>query len=192
MVTPTEINEINAKFWEVESRKAEQRMSDPLVRSIALDRVASDFKRYIPAKYQISLEAALVEAEQSKRHFSQRGGRADKSDALQDFILAVLRKQPKITVTLLLEKLRLAAQPGGPIEEVTNEEIAFVEQMNKRARWGATREGQGGREPRESASRSAPISGLKDRLSRARKKLKRRAESRLPDIAIGLRHSPGK
>jgi hypothetical protein len=172
MVTPTEINEINAKFWEVESKKAELRMSDPLVRDIALARVESDFKRYIPARYQISLEAALAEAEQSKRHFSRRGGRADKSDALQDFIIAVLRKRPKITVTLLLEKLKIAAQSGGAIEEVTNEEIAFVEPMNKRARRGATREGQGGREPRESASRSAPISGLKDRLSRARKKLK--------------------
>jgi hypothetical protein len=172
MVTPTEINEINAKFWEVESKKAELRMSDPLVRDIALARVQSDFKRYPPAEYQISLEAALLEAEESKRRFSRRGGRADKSDALQDFIIAVLRKQPKITVAQLLDKLRLAAQPGGPIEEVTNEEIAFVQQMNKRVRRGATREGQGGREPREGASRSAPITGLKDRLSRARKKLK--------------------
>jgi hypothetical protein len=192
MVTPASINEMNAKFWEVESKKAEQRMKDPLVRDIALARVESDFKRYIPVKYQISLELALVEAEQSKRHFSRRGGRADKTDALQDFIIAVLRKKPNITVTQLLEKLILAAQPGGPIEEVTDEEIAFLEQTNKRARGGAAREGQGGRAPRESASRSAPISGLKDRLSRARKKLKSTAESRLPDIAIGLRQSPGK
>jgi hypothetical protein len=192
MVTPTEINEINAKFWEVESKKAEQRMSEPVVRDIALDRVESDFKRHIPARYQISLELALVEAEQSKRHFSRRGGRADKTDALQDFIIAVLRKKPNITVTQLLDKLKLAAQPGSPIEEVTDEEIAFVQQMDKRGRRGATREGQGGRSPRENASRSAPISGLKDRLSRARKKLKSTAESRLPDNAIGLRQSPGK
>ena len=173
MVTPTEINEINAKFWEVESKKAELRMNDPLVRDIALARVESDFKRYIPARYQISLELALVEAEQSKRHFSRRGGRADKTDALQDFIIAILRKEPKITVTQLLVKLRLATQPGGPIEEVTDKDISYIEQKDKeRALKDATRRGRGGRTPVESVSRSAPISGLKDRLSRARKKLK--------------------
>jgi len=47
MVTPADINEINAKFWRTESKKAEQRMRDPAVRDIALARVASDFKRYM-------------------------------------------------------------------------------------------------------------------------------------------------
>jgi hypothetical protein len=34
--TPADINEINAKFWEVESKKAEQHMKDPLVRDIEI------------------------------------------------------------------------------------------------------------------------------------------------------------
>jgi len=177
MITPAELNEIYAKFWEVESKKAEQRMNDPVVRDIALERVQSDLKRYIPGKYQITLEAALEEAEKFKRHFSRRGGRADKTDALQDFITAVLRVEPNITVTQLLDKLKLAARPGGPIEEVTEKDISFVEPRDKeralqKREEDATRKGRGGRAPLESVSRSAPISGLKDRLSRVRKKLK--------------------
>jgi hypothetical protein len=199
MVTPADINEINAKFWRTESKKAEQRMRDPAVRDIALARVASDFKRYMSAGDQISLEAALTEAEQSKRQlergFARRGGRAVKSDPLQDFILAALRIKPNITAPQLLDDLKRAAQPGGPIEEVDDEVIAFIDVKDKRRSMEKPeghpiRKGNGGRKP-QVVGRSARISGLKDRLSRARKKLKSIAESRSPDSAIAPRQTPG-
>ena len=171
------------------------------MRDIALARGDSDFKRYVPVRYQISLEAALSEAEQSKRHFEQgfarRGGRAEKSDALQDFILAALRANPDITAPELLDKLKSAAQPGGPIEDVDDEVIAYVDEKAK-GRSGSQRsgrpirKGKGGRAPREKVGRSAPVSGLNDRLSRARKKIEiDRLKSRLPDSAIGLLQAPG-
>jgi len=130
-----------------------------------------------------------------ERGFARRGGRAAKSDPLQDFILAALRIKPNITAPQLLDDLKRAAQPGGPIEEVDDEVIAFIDVKDERRSMEKPeghpiRKGKGGRKP-QVVGRSAQISGLKDRLSRARKKLKSMAESRSPDSAITPRQAPG-
>jgi hypothetical protein len=156
MITADEWNERNARFWLVKNKETEERMIDRPVLEAALARLLSDSKRFLPAKYQIDFGPALAEAEQQKRHFARHfarhGGKAKKTDLLQQRILAAVRKKPDTKAPELLEMLRNEAQLGGPIVEITKKYISF--------------------DIGDGRLRNAAISGLKDRLSRAKKELK--------------------
>lgn len=120
--------------------------------------MAAETQRRLPIRWQVSIYEALRDAEIAKRRFlaeqSRRAGSAEKTDALQTFIIEAVRANSSITVVQLLDKLRQAQQPGGLIEDIDDEAIFFVDAKGR--------------------LKTARVTGLKDRLSRARKKLDRR------------------
>ena len=163
-ITPGDLNRINAEFWEVESKNLEERMKDPVLREAAFARLRSERMRGVTVKEQITLDGALAAEEQtalkSADHIearvvsrrARRAGSVAKVDGLQGFINSIVEKRPKITVPELLDKIRAEVGSGGPIVDLDKTSIWFV---------GA-----------HDQSRSATISGLKDRLSRAKRKMK--------------------
>jgi hypothetical protein len=182
VVTPAELNKINAVFWKVESAKFEERMKNPVFREGAWARVKSELRRFVPVRNQISFEEAIAEEEQTANKvegqikqrvvsdFGRRGGSVEKVDALQKFILSAVEKRPSIGVSELLDRIRDAAGLG-PIVETDEDSISFVGARDR--------------------LREAPIAGLKDRLWRAKKKLKvEKLKSRLPVSAKVMSYSP--
>ena len=155
--TAADINESNRAFWARQNALMEQRMADDAVRQDALARVESESSRGVPINKQVSLVAALEEAETSKgiflSQFAGKGGRADKPDALQELIIEYARTVPTITERELREKLTRERHPE-VISDIEDGEIDFND--------------------RDGRSKSALVSGLKDRLSRARKKVRSR------------------
>lgn len=150
------INETNAKFWALKAREQERLMNNPALVESAMARVQSEFRRGVSVRNQISFEVALFEADGDRRRVARQsgrlGGKARKDDPLQEIVSRIVRETPKITCAELQRKLAQMQQPGGPIEDVDDDSISFV---NAKGR-GYT----------------AKISGLKDRLSRARQNLK--------------------
>jgi hypothetical protein len=153
-----ELNRLNAKFWQRETSEAERRSADPDLLPLALADLASDDRRLVPLSRQKSLEQALMDAEalldspilvrRGQRRLSLLGGKAKKPDALQCLIIKIVSGQPQITEKKLLHELKMAGDVRDVVEDIEDGTIYFVD---------------GGR------SKSAPISGLKDRLSRAKK-----------------------
>ena len=137
-------------------------MADEEILAVARERLASEDQKHVPLYFRTTFEAALADADRDKRRYlakaeerllSQRGrkgGQAKKTDALQTFIIEIARQCPEVTCPLLLARLRDQA-PIPPIIEVDGDTIYFTS--------------RGGREG------TAKISGLKDRLSRAKKTL---------------------
>jgi hypothetical protein len=103
----------------------------------------------------------LADVEEGNRRFSseraREAGRAKKPDALHPAILDLVRKDPSMTVAKLKGMLTRDRFPG-LIEDVDEEEIWF-------------RQPDGSEDGRLEGAR---VSGLKDRLSRAKKALKSR------------------
>ena len=89
-------------------------------------------------------------------HKQSDRGKKDRPDTLNRFINECVRSNPTITTTQLLKEIKKLptgdGRNGEIIEEITEDEIYFIE------------DGKGGN--------SATISGLKDRLSKAKKKIK--------------------
>ena len=130
-------------------------MADKGVLATAIARIARQQDRLIPVYHQISWYEALREAETAQRLFisqqSRRAGSAEKIDSLQKFILDAVRAKPSMTHVELLAKLCQEQNDAGPIVEVAEGAISFLDSKDR--------------------LRSAPNTGLKDRLSRAKKKL---------------------
>ena len=152
------LNERNRSFWDDELKAAEIRMADEAVLETAIATLSSQVNRLVPVYYQMSFYEALRESETAKRRFitqqSRRAGSAEKVDALQKFILDALRAKPGMTHVELLAVLGREQNIDGPIVEVDEASVSFLDSRGR--------------------LRSAPITGLKDRLSRARKKLNSR------------------
>jgi hypothetical protein len=141
-----------------------EEIDDVALREAAFARLRSERMRGVTVKEQITLDGALAAEEQtalkSADHIearvvsrrARRAGSVAKVDGLQGFINSIVEKRPKITVPELLDKIRAEVGSGGPIVDLDKTSIWFV---------GA-----------HDQSRSATISGLKDRLSRAKRKMK--------------------
>jgi len=120
--------------------------------------------RLLPVYYQKSFEEALQDAaalfedpvllKRTHRHLSRLGGSSKKTDALQQVILEEVQKRPAITVTDLLKHLQSLQDLRQVVDDIDEEAISFTD--------------------RNGHPKNAPISGLKDRLSRAKKALKSR------------------
>src|SRR5262249_30182627 len=147
-LTPKKINEINREFWARQNVLMEQRMADDALRQVALARVESECSRGVPINRQVSLVAALEEAETDKdiflSQFARKGGKTAKPDALQELIMEYARKSPNIRAGDLREKLTRERHPE-VISDIEDGEICFND--------------------RDGRSKSAPVSGLKDRVS---------------------------
>ncbi len=89
----------------------------------------------------------------SQQNLSSLGGKAAKPDALQRLIIDLVRARPKITERELQRELEAAHDRRQVVDDIADGKIFF---------------------PKTGALKEAPISGLKDRLSRAKRKLNSR------------------
>ena len=152
MVTGTEINERNRSFWEERGPSFDRRASNPILMKIALDAMASEEMRMVPIKHWLSLDSRLEEADNARPIYrillNQDASVAKRGDALEKFIRSAVQRKPDLNIDELLQQLRASCGIGS-ILSVTEEEIEF--------------DGPNG------TIKVAPLSGLKDRLSRAKK-----------------------
>lgn len=122
------------------------------LRGAALRMVLSELRRGVNVRSQLSLYEALEEAHlmgvDSHTEQARKGGRAKKTDALSQLIQSIVERNPRITVAQLAEQLK-AQQGLGIIADIDGTTITF-DRAN-----GSLKE--------------ASVSGLKDRLSRAKK-----------------------
>jgi hypothetical protein len=148
------INDRNREFWENQNSLRDTRTSNSVIFQTAIQDLKSEQLRQIPVYYRKTFEKALDDAagtiarcdELSKDRFSRKGGRAPKADTLQKFIMDTVGERPRITEPQLLELLKETRR----VFEVNAEEISF--------------------DKPNGAQKSVPLSALKDRLYRAKKK----------------------
>ena len=148
-----DLNERAREFWDLRNAELERRMSDSTVAQLAADRVKSDVDRHVPFHSRISFYEAAEEAERHKaifkRSYALEIASKERPDRLQEFIMAALERDPHLTAPKLHELLR-KAQYTGSIRLVTDGIVEFND--------------------RDGREKQAAAAGLKDRLSRARKK----------------------
>jgi len=152
-----EINDLSCRFWNRERALLGRRMADKPIRETAFATICTEIIKAVPIFYRTSLNQALNDAELAKSRFlseqARKGGNAKKTDKLQLLIEQIVAQRRPITVRQLENELR-ARQSIGAIEEIDEMRI-----------WFTNHNGQ---------SKTATLSGLKDRLSRARTKLRSR------------------
>lgn len=172
MPTLKQMNELNRAFWDKQNKLTKERVGDPVLVQMLNRELQSYSTGMIPARYQKSVDQILEEAAENKRlaiNYSElsirqdavreqarKAGRSKRSDALQQLIVTIVQTEPEITATQLLDRLQEFPRPD-PVDDVDLDEGKIC-----------YRNGPG------KALKSAPISGLKDRLSRAKKFLNSR------------------
>jgi hypothetical protein len=156
------INEQKRRFWSQQSELRELQMSNDAVVKIATNDVRSEAERRLPVAWHKTFEQALADAESAQRiaqeHFSRRGGKLSKRDSLQKLILRIVGKNPTITTVELLRELRKHDGLGtiysidgkSPLLNGKGRMIHYFDDSLQK-------------------EKTAPLSGLKDRLSRAKK-----------------------
>ena len=161
MPTISEINERHRQFWEEQILLRDRRIADEAIRETAFARLSDEHARGVPIYHQTTIEKLLEDAERDKERFlsqqGRKGGRAQKSDALQQAILDLVQSHPDITEAKLKDMLTRDRFPE-LIQDVDEDTICFV-------RPDGSKDGR---------LKEAPLSGLKHRLSRAKKALKSR------------------
>jgi hypothetical protein len=159
--TAREINEWHREFYSEQSKLMEERMADEDVLDVAIKDLQSEALRQVPVYFQKSFEGALESAAVSKvrfqksgaknfqSDFSRKGGTASKTDALQKLILEKVRVNPEITERQLLDHLR--EKCVGIVVTDIDDTLGEIDFDN------------------DGRQKTARITGLKDRLSRAKK-----------------------
>lgn len=147
------INDRHRSFWQIQNDLLMKRVSNKLTFDLAMQDMEFEVRRGIPLRFRKTLEKALEDAEkaqiQFQTAFSKKGGKAEKADVLTKFIYRKLVRYPALTVVELCNLLREDHD-----FEFEHGVICFL--------------GANGQEKHVS------VSSLKDRLSRARKKLQSR------------------
>jgi hypothetical protein len=139
-----------------------EQIVDEALYEIAMRNLNSEYLRAVPVKSQNTLEDALAHAAESKttvqRSFSRKGGKQAKPDALQRVIEKIVKEKPNTTGHELLRGLP-DGEWAGTVTKIDkkNEVLAGVAMIHFVEENGMPK--------------VAPISGLKDRLSRAKKKI---------------------
>jgi hypothetical protein len=178
-ITPRQLNELNRQFWAQQSELTERRSSEPILHAGATASMNSEVIRGIPLKLRKTLELALADAESDKigfqsdghsregsstradphREFCRKGGRARKGDSLSKLIERLVRVNPKITERQLFWRLNREVGKG----------VIFSIDAKSSVIAGNVRvitfEDDHGRR------KTASVSGLKDRLARAKAKM---------------------
>lgn len=140
-----------------------RRLESPALCLIAMNDLSTQQESKLPFRMWKTFEQALAQAEAansiSLSVFASKGGRARKTDVLQTVIIGIVRIDPDITQLRLLRKLRELAKTGSSeicrVDQKADVLKGEVEQIHF---WDGVKE------------KTAPISGLKDRLCRAKKK----------------------
>lgn len=162
-LTLAELNELNHKFWLQESELRDRRIADSLLYDIATMGMSSEVKRGVSLYSRKTLELALADAEYEKRSIlsdrAAKAGKAPKGDALNRLVLDEVRANPKITERQLLK--RLEQQVGeGTILSISSKDALLAGDV-RTIRFQTV----------EGKEKEAPVSGLKDRLFRAKAQL---------------------
>jgi hypothetical protein len=172
IATTAELNEFHRKYWEEQKTLMQRRMAQRAVLEAAIEDLDTQCKRGIPVKFQKTFEFALADAERSKQRFglALKGGKAGKIDPLQNLIIEIVRLHPDISWTQLLEELT-DHQGSGVIDDIADGKIHFRAEGTNKA--GDTKNAK-----EKVISYTAKLSGLKHRLTRARKRILKEAQSR--------------
>jgi hypothetical protein len=153
-MTLKEINRSNVEFWADQDALLKERMADRAVLDTAIEEIAAEARKGIAPFSQSSIYEALANAERVGRRFisqfARKGGRAGKTDRLQTLIEEIVQGQPNISVRELEAKLT-QCQSIDPMQEIARGIIFFTDAHDRTKR--------------------CKLSGLKDRLSRAKKKV---------------------
>lgn len=152
-LTLREVNQMNSEFWRETSEKFHQMITkEPDLLPEALDDLRANCVRCTFRRLP-SLEQAVFEVKGKRDlhhlQFSLKGGRARKPDLLSRFIEDIVKSRPTIAESQLLRCMK-DHSPIDPIAEMDDDYIHL------------------------SDGKVVRIAGLKDRLSRAKKKLKSR------------------
>jgi hypothetical protein len=153
------LNEQHAVIYTKRRESLEKKLNATTLK-LALEQRESEAKRGISIShwsFELAVEdaakaSALVTSEQARK-----GGSSKKTDVLQALIVRIVREKPSITELELLKKLK-AMSHGEAIEDI--DDVANLKSGEKPQIHFQSRDG---------GSRFAPVSGLKHRLSRARK-----------------------
>jgi hypothetical protein len=168
------LREVQRTFWAGQSALLLERMSNEGLSAIGMNALAVDEMLNYPIRFRRPLEQILTDAAQTMEEeeqegkqkrailaeFSRKGGRAKKSDVLQRLIETIVARKPNITEAELLQKLKSEENSANfsvmddPDLEEDPKEISYV---------------NNGR------PKDVPLSGLKDRLCRAKKKFRSRS-----------------
>jgi hypothetical protein len=156
--SPTEMNrQHHREFWEREHQKFERRAADSQLLALATEDINSEIVRSVPVYSQKTMELAFKDAERRRAAIrkgdGRKGGRPQRGDAVQKLIEEIVAARQDIPISALIERL-CAMQHYGVMQDIEDDEILFTDASG--------------------AMRTAPISGLKDRLMRARKSVKSR------------------
>jgi hypothetical protein len=157
------INALNARFWAKQTRLTERRIADPMSYDAAKRDIDSEAIR-VTIRERKSLDQALADAEETvkavrkiivaaererRKSICRSGGLARKTDALQILIQQLVRETPGMGRRDLWYQLK-REQGRDIITAIDEKEIKFLTSNGK--------------------SKSAPVSGLKDRLHSAKRK----------------------
>ena len=183
-ISPRQLNELNRQFWAQQSELTERRCSDPILYAIATASMDSEVIIGVPLKLRKTLDLALAEAadekirlpsdsqfigpraskEDSLRDFCRKGGKALKGDTLSRLIEDLVRRDPTINKKALLIELQRQTNLDDSIVISIDEEADVLAGDVRKIAF----------EDRNENQKSAPISGLKNRLARARAKINSR------------------
>ncbi len=156
VLSPEETNARNRVFWEERNKEFWRQLGHSFIVEQVMKDVQRDIDRHVPVGFRLSMEdlAELNEErlKDTQRYSARRGGLAKKTDALQQRIIELVRGNPQLTSAGVLAKLRDTQGPAGVVCDVTEQHIS-IERSDGRIE-------------------DVPISGLKDRVSRARKALR--------------------
>ncbi len=164
--TPTlaSLNQRNTQFWKLQTELFEQRISDNKLFSKAMCDMAAEERRNIPVYYRKTFETALEDAADAKATFHgescQKGGRAAKSDPLQKLIEKLLQGNLQMNAGQLWHALRKELGKG-VITAIDPEPSKDESDANRKIHFVAA----------DGKVKTAPVCGLKYRLSRAKKKI---------------------
>jgi hypothetical protein len=151
------INDANSRFWREQHNLFDNRMANDAIRETASELWQAQQDRAVPFNCQFSIEKALEDAERAEKRFlahqARRGGAAHKTDTLQILIHEIVTRRPHISARELVEALK-ARQHTSLVDDIGDGTIHFTDQHGR--------------------CKEASISGLKDRLTRAKKNLKSR------------------
>jgi hypothetical protein len=152
-----DINQRNAQFWSARAELMKEQRSDERLVRIVMCQIEQEAVRGVPIYYRRTFEAWLDDAANAKATFhtepSRKGGQAPKADPLSNLIVDLHKEDPQMNGRQLFHALRkevgkgviISIDPDGP-----QSKIHFVAADGK--------------------VKTASLSGLKHRLSRARKK----------------------
>lgn len=163
-VTAAEINILNRIFWRKQSELLDRRIQDADLCQIAMGDLDAEAVMMVPLKNRRTFEQILAQTEKSRsifqRAFSRKGGKSTKTDGLQGVILEIVRAEPEINTQRLLHRIRKMGKECHPVVFAVDRKFDLLEDQAEHIHF--TDKGRG---------RTSPVSGLKDRLSRAKKEI---------------------